>query len=142
MTGKWKLCEEYGYTWISEGYRSARKGKGYEEGKWGYVPQMHSIQLIEGFGNVEEGTKFRGKRKYYPQMDEMGLDYGRQEISKWGAIREGRFAYIPELHGIRLIDGSLTFTKARLAQMESAYSSRMEGKWEWVPETKDVEVVA
>ncbi len=79
--------------WIEYGNSGVR-----EEGKWGYIPEVGDIELIDGIFTFsgENGARLRmgGKWKYYPQTRGMYLEKGWREKT-WGCRHEGKWGWSP-----------------------------------------------
>ncbi len=80
---------------LVEGYFSWGKGKRSNEGKWGYIPELKDVVLLDGVTIQENGIKYGGKRKYYSENKEMDLEDGWIEY-KSGTRFEGKWGWSTE----------------------------------------------
>ncbi len=69
------------------------------KGKWGYIPELNGIDLLDGVTIQNDGVRYGGKRKYYPQMKGMDLEDGWFERDASGDYREeGKWGWSLEMN--------------------------------------------
>lgn len=124
-----------------------------EEGRYGGIPDLKGVHLIEGkvtypYGEVEEvvgyegvyrkgrrtsreGIVQEGKWVYDPELKTMRLVEGKVINTTSGDFVEGKFAYIPELKYVDLVEGKKFFSSVEV----------QEGKFAYIPEIKSSNLV-
>ncbi len=128
-------------------------------GMFGYFPEMNTtLTLLKGSYFEANGIRGVGKMKYYPQINQMGLDDGRVEYPS-GDTEEGKFGYIPELDRVTLIDGLMILKNGRKWRGKLKYypqinkmsvdegwreypsGYREEGKWGYIAEINGIKLL-
>ncbi len=74
---------------LLNGSKTYKSGKLFKlKGKWGYIPELQSVELLDGLVIYRNGLRCEGKRRYYPQKKRMDLEDG---LSLWTRLKGAFF---------------------------------------------------
>ncbi len=90
---------------------------------------MRAKQLVKGKVEYKEGFSEEGAYEYSPKVDEMYLKKGKVTSLADGTSNKGLFEYIQKLESFCLVEG-----------VYSDEQGTCEGKWQYIPQLKTMEV--